>query len=131
MNVSTYQAKVYPEPPCWSLVADVLIVERGLAVDEYKTISESIRQLSASLRVQAAAVAFRLELHKGEHGFAQISEPVDYAVVLMGKTIKMGIHHSGIYYQGKVLHALETGTLYQDMASLRDEYALVEFWSRA
>jgi len=121
MNVSTYQAKVYPAPPCWPLVSDVLMTERGLALDTCKTVTGSLR---------AAASAFRLELHKGAHGFQQVAEPEDFAVVLMGKTMKVGIHHCGIYYQGRVLHALETGTLYEELAGLREEYQLVEFWQR-
>ena len=122
MNVADYQAKVYPAPPCWNLVSDVLLTERAVVLDTCKTVTSTLR---------AAASAFRLELHKGAHGFQQVAEPEDFAVVLLGKTMKVGIHHCGVYYQGKVLHALEIGTLYQDMASLRDEYALVEFWSRA
>lgn len=120
MNVSDYMAKVYPNPPCWDLVADVRTTERGQAVDVYQTVSGSIR---------AIASAFRLTLHKGQHGLAQIDEPVDFAIVLMGKSARLGLHHAGIYYQGKVLHALENGTLYQDLASLRDEYELMEFWN--
>jgi hypothetical protein len=48
----------------------------------------------------------------------------------MGRTRKLGIHHCGIYYQGKVLHALPEGVLYQDLPSLADEYRLIEYWSR-
>jgi hypothetical protein len=122
MDVATYQEKHYEpaDKPCWSLVADVLFIECGVVVDICTTVTGSIR---------AAAAAFRLELHKGAHGFQQIDEPVDFAVVLMAKTVKVGIHHCGIYYQGSVLHALESGTLYQDLPSLREEYQIMEFWS--
>ncbi|MCC2673286.1 MAG: hypothetical protein K0R58_233 [Ramlibacter sp.] len=123
MNVETYQAKVY-EPassPCWSLVADVYITELAMPVDEFKTVANSVRD---------AAQAFRLVLHKGEHGFVRVSEPVDYAVVLMGRSFSRGIHHCGVYYDGKVLHAQPDGTLHQALASLRDQYPLMEFWVR-
>lgn len=121
MNVGTYQAKVYPAPPCWELVADVYATELGEPVEEYKTISGSVRTIAA---------AFRLALYKSAHGFKQIEEPVDYAVVLMGRTRKLGLHHAGIFYAGKVLHALETGTLHQDLSTLSDEYQLLEFWAK-
>lgn len=121
MNVAHYQAQVYPSPPCWALVADIYTSELGAVVDDYKTISGSIR---------AVAGAFRLALHKAAHGFAQVELPVDFAVVLMGRVRSLGMHHCGIYYQGKVLHALESGTLYQDLASLRADYPLMEFWSK-
>ena len=121
MNIAAYQAKVYPSPPCWSLVADVYTTELGQEVAQYRTISSSVRSIASALR---------LVLHKGAHGFQQIEEPVDYAVVLLGKTRALGLHHCGIYYGGKVLHALDSGTLYQDMASLGDEYELMEFWSK-
>lgn len=130
MNVAAYMEKVYPDPPCWALVADIFINVRGVPVDEYSEITNSIRQVAADLRARAAAAAFRLVLRKNAHGFAQIAEPIDYALVLLGQTPTLGLHHAGIYYQGKVLHALSTGTLYQDLASLRDQYQLMEFWAR-
>lgn len=121
MNVADYQAKQYPSPPCWALVTDVYILELGQQVDAFSTISDSVRQ---------AAQAFRLQLHKDAQGFHRINEPQDLCLVLMGKTKKLGFHHCGIYYAGKVLHALDEGVLYQDLPSLRDTYPLVEFWSR-
>lgn len=121
MIVSDYLAKVYPSPPCWALVTDVYVTERAQTVNDYKTINGSVR---------AIAGAFRLALHKSAHGFAQVDEPVDYAVVLMGRLASLGLHHCGIYYQGKVLHALDSGTLYQDLPSLRGEYELMEFWAK-
>ena len=121
MNVAEYQAKTYPDPPCWALVADVLFSERGEAVDAFQTISGSVRQIASALR---------LELYKSSHGFEQIEQPRDFAVVLMGKTARLGLHHCGVYYQGKVLHALPQGVLYQDLESLRAEYPLMEFWAR-
>lgn len=121
MNVAAYMAKVYPSPPCFELVADVYS-DLGQEIEAYKTINGSVRTIAA---------AFALVLHKCPHGFAQITEPVDYAVVLMGKTRKLGVHHAGIYFGGKVLHALESGTLYQDMDTVRTNYQLMEFWGRA
>jgi hypothetical protein len=121
VNVTDYLAKSYPTPPCWALVADVYTSELGQAVDGYQTINSSVR---------AIAAAFRLALHKSPHGFGQIAQPVDYAVVLMGRTPTLGLHHCGVYYEGRVLHALADGTLYQDMASLAAEYPLMEFWSK-
>lgn len=124
LDVADFQARVYGDPPCWQMVADVYTSVLGQEVEEYKTISTSVREIAA---------AFRLVLHKGAHGFARVEEPVDFAVVLMGKTQKLGLHHAGIFYGGKVLHALpasDGGTLYQDLASLQDAYPLMEFWSR-
>lgn len=121
MTIAKYMQRVYPSPPCWELVADVLTTERGLEIDAYKTITSNVRSIAS---------AFSLHLHKSPHGFAQIAEPVNFAVVLMGKTEKLGLHHAGIFFDGKVLHAKDSGTLYQDMASLRDEYPLMEFWAR-
>lgn len=121
MNVADYMAKVYPNPPCWALVADVYATELGQGVEDYQTVSGSVR---------AIASAFRLTLHKSQHGFAQVDTPADFAIVLMGKTPRLGLHHAGIFYDGKVLHAQEGGTLYQDVASLHDQYELMEFWAR-
>ncbi len=121
MNVNEYLGRQYPAPPCWALVVDVLQTERGQAVNEYKTVNSSIR---------AVAAAFRIALHKSAHGFAQVAAPVDFCVVLMGKTPALGMHHCGVYYQGKVLHAHAEGNLYQDLASLRDAYQVIEFWAK-
>jgi hypothetical protein len=121
VNVASYQAKVYPDPPCWALVADVYTSELGQEVEGYKTISGSVRQLAS---------AFRVALHKNPDGFTRLEEPVDYAVVLMGRVPALGVHHCGIYYEGKVLHATPEGTLYQDLASLQDAYPVMEFWAK-
>jgi hypothetical protein len=121
VNVADYLAKVYPPPPCWELVTDVYTTELGENVDAYQTISGHVRSIAST---------FRLVLHKSAHGFAQLAEPVDFAVVLMGRTPKLGLHHAGIYYQGSVLHALEGVTVYQDLASLRDQYQLLQFWAK-
>lgn len=122
MNTNTYLASQYPSPPCWQLVADVYRRELAAGVLDYCTINASVR---------AVASAFRLALYKSDHGFAQIAEPVDYCVVLLGKSASLGLHHCGVYYAGKVLHGLATGNQYQDLASLLAEYPLHEYWSKA
>lgn len=122
MDIGAYLSKSYPTPPCWALVADVYTHELGQGVNDYKTINTSIR---------AIASAFRLALHKSPTGFSKVSEPVDYAIVLLGKTPSLGLHHCGIYWQGKVLHAIDSGPVYQDLTTLRDAYPLMEFWSKA
>lgn len=122
MNVNDYLGRQYPAPPCWSLVTDVYTSELSDTVTDYKTVNASIR---------AIAGAFRLALHKSAHGFAQVAAPVDLCVVLLGKTARMGMHHCGIYYQGRVLHALESGNQYQEMSVIGDEYELVEFWAKS
>lgn len=121
MDVATYLPKVYPDPPCWALVTDVYQAELGLPVHEYRTINNSVR---------AIADAFRFALHADKHGFAQIAEPQEMCVVLMGKSRRLGPHHAGVYTGGKVLHALPTGNVWQDMASLGDLYQFMEFWVR-
>lgn len=121
MNVADYQAKVYHSPPCWLLVADVYAHELSERVDTFSTVSNSIRQIASE---------FRLQLHKDKHGFDQVADPQDFAIVLMGKTQRLGFHHCGVFYQGKVLHANEEGVLYQDMDTLRATYPLMEFWGK-
>lgn len=121
MNVNDYLQKQYPNPGCWALVTDVYATELGQGVEEYRTVNNSIR---------AIAAAFRLNLYKGEHGFEQIDAPTDFAVVMLSRYRKLGLHHCGVYFEGKVLHALPDGNLYQDLASLRDTYPIMEFWSR-
>lgn len=122
MDINAYLAKQYDQPPCWQLVADVYTSELALPVTDYKTVNASIR---------AIASAFRIALHKSPEGFAQIAEPVDYCIVLMGKTAAMGLHHCGVFYQGRVLHALEAGNRFEEMSVIGDTYAVIEFWARA
>lgn len=122
MDVSRYMTTQYPAPPCWALVADVYARELGQGIDDYRTINPSAR---------AIAAAFRLALHKSAHGFEPVTAPADFDVVLLGKVASLGLHHAGVYWQGGVLHALETGAVYQDLASLRDTYPLMEFWRKA
>lgn len=122
MNVNSYIVKQYPSPPCWALVADVYASELADTVTDYKTINASIR---------AIASEFRLALHKSPHGFTQVLEPADFCVVLLGKTVRTGVHHCGIYYQGKILHMLDSGGLYQDLSVIKDEYVVIEYWKKA
>lgn len=121
MDTNAYLAKQYDSPPCWGLVADVYANELASTVNDYKTVTSSVR---------AIASAFRIALHKSAHGFVQIAEPVDYCIVLMGRNDKLGMHHCGIYYGGKVLHALDSGNRLQEMSEITDEYKLIEFWSK-
>lgn len=118
--ISRYKEKIYTYPPCWGLVTDVYINELGFECKAYMPESQDVK---------ASAKAMRLALHNAEHGLVKINAAEDYCVVLMGKTNKLGLHHCGVYYKGKVLHALPTGNVYQDMASLMDAYKLIEFWA--
>lgn len=122
MNVNAYLAKQYDSPPCWQLVADVYTSELAQPVTEYKTVNASIRTIAS---------AFRIALHKSPEGFARITEPAEYCVVLMGKSAAMGLHHCGVYYQGRVLHGLTEGNRYEDLSVIGDSYELIEFWARA
>jgi len=121
MDTNAYLAKQYGPQPCWELVADVYATELNAIAVDYKTVNRSIREMSS---------AFRIAIHKAAHGFAQIAEPADMAIVLLGKSDAIGIHHCGIFYQGKVLHALPNVTLYEDLSTIRDGYALIEYWAK-
>ena len=120
MDVAFYQQQVYRHPPCWELTTDVLLRELDIVVSKYR---------ARSSRLPDIANAFRLELARGDHGFTQLQVPQDFAVTLMGKDDTVGVHHCGVFYQGRVLHALATGIYYQDLASLGDEFKLMEFWA--
>jgi hypothetical protein len=121
LDIAAYQARVYEEPRCWRLVTDVYADLIGASPAEVETVSESMRR---------AARAFRLELFKRQPGMRQLQEPQDLAVVLMWPSSKERRAHCGIYWAGSVLHATEAGVLYQDLASLRSAYPLMEFWAR-
>ena len=122
MDISVYQSKQYEWPPCWQLVADIYRTELQTGVEDFKTVNGSIR---------AIADAFRIALHKGEHGFRQTETPHDFDVVIMGKMIDRTPHHCGIYYQGNILHATSEGVVNQDLASVSDQYQRIEYWTKA
>lgn len=121
IDINAYIAKQYGPQPCWELVADIMATERGEIPVDYRTINRSVREMAS---------AFRLALHKSPHGYVEVPEPVDFAIVLLGKTEKLGVHHCGLLYQNKVLHALPGITLHQELASIRDEFAIVQFWAK-
>lgn len=121
MYVNSYLAKTYGPQPCWELVADVMATECGAVPVDYKTVNRSIREMAS---------AFRLAIHKSAHGFAQVAEPVDRCIVLLGKTDRIGIHHCGIYFEGRVLHAMPGVTLYEEMSAISDRFEVVEFWAK-
>lgn len=120
MNIRHYQAKRYGPQPCWELVADVYANERDAIAVDYRPSLRSVRQM---------ADAFRLALHAGRHGFSRVETPQDFSVVLMGRNTHLGIHHCGIYYAGRVLHAEPGATLYEELTALRCRYHVMEFWS--
>lgn len=122
MDINTYLAKQYGNQPCWELVADVLATERAEGPQVgYKTVNRSVREMAA---------AFRLAIHKSAHGFVQVSAPVDFAIVLLGKRASMGVHHCGICYAGKVLHAQPGITVHEELSVIRDNFEVVEFWAK-
>lgn len=122
MNVQDYMCKVYGPQPCWELVADIYAREQsGISVD-YKTANRSIREM---------ARAFRLAIHKDAHGFVRVEQPVDFAIALLSRNASIGIHHCGIFYQGKILHAQPNTTLYEDLSVIHNTFAVCEFWARS
>ena len=122
MNTNTYLARQYGPQPCWELVADVCATELGAVAVDYKTVTRSIREMAG---------AFRIALHNDPHGFSQVAAPADLCIVLLGKNSRIGIHHCGIYYAGKVLHAMPGATLYEEIATVKDRFELVEFWAKS
>lgn len=121
MDINAYLAKQYGPQPCFELVADIYATELDAIAVDYKTVNRSIREMSS---------AFRIAIHKAAHGFSKIDEPVDYCIVLLGKSDKIGIHHCGVYYQGKVLHAMPDATMYEELSAIRDRFEVVEFWAK-
>lgn len=120
LDVLAIQHKRYPEPRCWSLVADVYLNVRGIDPLQVSTVTETIREASRT---------FHLKLHKDAQGLHRVEQPVELCIVLMWPTDRRSHAHCGIFYGGKVLHATETATLWQDLASLKDSYRAMEFWA--
>jgi hypothetical protein len=119
MNVNSYLGKVYSYPPCWEMVADIYVKELGLRLLNYNPDNFSTR---------AVAEAFRLALYKGEHNFKKVEAPMDFDVVLLGASSKLGLHHCGVFYQGRILHSIDSGNLFEEISTIKDKYPLIEFW---
>lgn len=122
MIVNDYLAKDYGPQGCWSLVADVVATETGDTPLIFRTINRSVRQMASE---------FRIALSKGQHGYLEIAAPANLCIVLLGKTERMGIHHCGICFDGKVLHAMTGITLYEELSVIRDAFEVVQFWAKA
>ena len=122
MNIAYYLEKQYdPVQPCWELVSDVLESEVGKVEVGYRTLNRSVREM---------AKTFRLAIHKSPHGYEQVENPEDFTIVLMGRTKLLGVHHCGIWYAGKVLHAMPNLTAHEDLSVVMSRYDLVEFWAK-
>ena len=119
MDVEKYLSRVYKNPPCFELVADLYAEEFGKGCIEYSVVNSSVR---------SAATAFRIALHTNEHGFRQVSEPVNGCLVLMSNRKHMPVHHCGVYYNGSILHALEGGNAFESVFNLKDSYPIMEWW---
>ncbi|UXC34774.1 hypothetical protein [Cupriavidus gilardii] len=122
MNVNAYLAKRYGPQPCWELVADVFACERSPIRVAYQPTQRSVREM---------ADAFRLALHRSDHGFVKTDSPVDFSVVLMGRNAHVGIHHCGVWYGGKILHAEPNIIFYEELSAVRARYQLMEYWTHA
>ena len=119
MNVNDYLAKAYPSPPCWALVADVYASELAQPVTQWRAVNGSVRALAS---------AFAVAVQKNPDGFAQLDAPEEMCLVLLGKLRSTGVHHCGVYVEGRVLHALETGPVHEGLTTLGDVYEVIEFW---
>ncbi|MES2207291.1 MAG: hypothetical protein V4525_10940 [Pseudomonadota bacterium] len=120
MNIAYYLHRIYPYPPCWQLVAEVYERELGFVLPVYKELHEEKRY--------SRAKAFQLAIHQGDHGLHKVLTPEDYSVVLMGSRRPV---HAGIFYQGRILHATDSGVSYQDIWSIKDSYAWIEYWAKS
>lgn len=122
MDTSRYLDRVYGQPPCWELVADVYATEYGSDVGRYAVVTGAIRE---------AAQKFALHIATDPHGFIRLEEPAEGCVVLLGSP-RAGLHHAGVYTDGQVLHALRAGQppLREPLESVADRYKLIEFWGR-
>jgi hypothetical protein len=121
MDTNAYLGRVYPSPPCWALVEDVYQREMAAAVPPAPVGGKSVRTV---------ATALRIALHRGFGGFKRIPVPRDFCVVLMSRRMNSAPLHCGIYYGGRVLHAREAGTVFQDLASLGDAWPHLEYWAQ-
>jgi len=119
MDIEKYLNRVYKNPPCFELVADLYSEEFGKGCVEYSVVNNSVR---------SAATAFRIALHTGAHGFAQKEEPVNGCLVLMSSRKHLPVHHCGVYYNGNILHALESGNAFESVFNMQDSYPVMEWW---
>ena len=58
-----------------------------------------------------------------------VTEPTEGCVVLLGSP-RAGLHHAGVYTDGKLLHALRESVFLEPLESVADRYKLIEFWGR-
>lgn len=120
MDSQKYLDRVYGQPPCWQLVADVYRTEFDQTVGEYAVVTGTIRE---------AAQKFALHLATDPHGFTRITDPREACIVLLGSP-RAGLHHAGVFTAGKLLHAMRDAVMLEPLESVRDRYKLIEFWSR-
>ncbi|MFZ3193753.1 MAG: hypothetical protein WA154_11190 [Moraxellaceae bacterium] len=120
MKVADYLERPYPQPPCWYLVMDVLREQCGFAAADHTP--------EADGKI-AIAHAFRVALHEGGlKGFRKVAAPADFTVVFMARRPGGTPLHCGVWYQGKVLHAMRRMVVWEPLFSLGDRYAHFEYW---
>lgn len=89
-------------------------------IGRYAVITGSIRE---------AAQKFALNIATDPKGFTRLIDPVEGCIVLMGSP-RAGLHHAGVYTDGKVLHALRESIFLEPLESVADYYKIIEFWGR-
>lgn len=119
MNVASYLAKRYDNPPCWHLAVDVLATELGLQLADYTPDGKG------SL---AVAHAFRLALHNGEHGCAKVECPQNLDIVLLSRKSGSDPQHCGVWVDGRVLHAMPGLVVWEPLVGLQDRFRHIEYW---
>jgi len=126
MNISRYIGIPYNLRPmagcvnCWSLVALVYSQEISKDIPMFKSGS-----------IAGIASAFTAAFATGDHGFYKVELPQDYdVIVFINKSEFRSEYHCGVYYGGKVLHAVRIlgGVVFQDLDIASETFDKVEFW---
>lgn len=119
--IAEYLPRQYPAPPCWLLVMDVLREQCGFIPDDHTPARDD---------PLAIGHAFRLALHQGGlRHFQRVAAPTDFSVVFMARRAGGVPLHCGVWYQGKVLHAMREGVRWEPLFALADRYAHFEYWN--
>lgn len=94
---------------CWHLVME--LVPTAPSVEEIGTLKNSLNRMNQPYST-----------------YIPTDTPRDGDIVLLGRSDKE-YYHAGVYYQGKVVHALDPSVVFQPLDKLRRQFRAIGFYT--
>ena len=94
---------------CWHLVME--LVPTAPSIDEVGTMKNSLNLMNQEYKA-----------------YKPTNTPCDGDIVLLGRRAD-SYYHAGVYYQGRVVHALDPAVVFQPLSKLATSFSAIGFYT--